>query len=240
MALTDHDTVAGVNEARSAAEDASIEFLTGTELSVVHTRREVHVLGYGIDPEDEALNTTLDRLHTERANRAKKIVQKLANQGVEINFDNLANRAGVIGRMHIAQEIVRGGHATTVQGAFDKYIGRRGNAYVRKKALTLQEALDTIHSAGGLAFLAHPGLGQENRLDALLQYPFDGIEVYHSQHTAGQTSAFQQVAQDRDLLISGGSDCHGDIKGRRPEMGTVRTPYDVYERVAEALAARTP
>jgi predicted metal-dependent phosphoesterase TrpH len=137
--------------------------------------------------------------------------------------------------MHIAQEVHALGHASTIQGAFDKYIGSGKKAFVRKQTLPIEEAVDLIHEADGLAFVAHPGLGRiRDDLPRLLGMPFDGIEAYHSKHSPGEAEAFTLLARERDLLIAGGSDCHGMAKNA-PDMGKVQVPYAVYEAICERL-----
>lgn len=238
IAITDHDTLSGLEEGLAAAEALGLEFLTGTELSASYGKGEVHILGYGVDLSCPALNESLSRLREQREARTGKIVRRLKELGVDIDEASVSARSGgSVGRMHIAQEIFEGGYVKNVQHAFDKYIGRKGKAFVPKKALPAAEAVDLIHEAGGLAFVAHPGLGQERRLSALLSLPFDGIEAYHIRHSPGQVDLFLGVAQERGLLVSGGSDCHGDSKGQGPEMGKVKVPLRVYEAILDALAA---
>jgi len=239
IAVTDHDAVAGLDEARSAADRAGIEFLDGVEISAGADRLELHIVGLGIHPDDPALGAALRRLQQARSRRADKIIARLNELGVPVRRANIEARTanGVIGRLHIAQEVEALGFVKTVQGAFAQYIGAGRPAYVPKERLPCTEAIDVIHGAGGLAFLGHPGIGGiKNHLEKLLRFPFDGIEAYHSKHSPGETEGFTLAARDHGLLVAGGSDCHGSAKKRKAEMGTVRMPYEYYRRVKETLA----
>lgn len=239
MALTDHDTVAGVAEAQEAAHRFGLDYLTGTEISTGYHRREVHVVGLGIDTSYAPLLETLNELSAQRGTRAERIVARLNELGVPVSLDAVRARGGAsVGRLHIAQEIHALGCAKTVQGAFDKYIGAGKRAFVPKVTLPIEEALRLIHEAGGLAFLAHPGIGtNRGDLPKLLRLPFDGLEAYHSQHSAGQIEQFSALAREHGLLIGGGSDCHGGIKNTPLDMGRVRLPYACYAAIRDCLAA---
>ena len=239
IAITDHDTLTGIPRAQAAADTAGLELMPGVEISARWGKLEVHILGLGVDPYSESLTESLQVLADERALRAEKIVAKLNALDVPVDFEALKNACGegVIGRMHIAQAIVALGHAESVQGAFDLYIKAGKRAYVPKKAMTCDQAIEAIHAAGGLAFVAHPCIGKvRNSLDKILQHPFDGIEVFHSRHTPSHVAELKTRAKKHDLLISGGSDCHGSIKGHAPLMGRIRFPYGAYQRIKDHLA----
>lgn len=240
IAITDHDTVSGVSEAAEACRAAGLGFLPGTEISAKHGKSEVHILGLGINHEHAELRATLDRMAQAREDRARRMVEKLQNIGVPVSWQSVAPEEGrgVVGRMHLAQAVLATGYSRTIQDAFDKYLKAGRPAFVPREVLSAAEAVDTIHAAQGLAFVAHPGIGNlQSRLDHLLTLPFDGLEAYHSRHTPGQQAAFQAIAKERGLLVSGGSDCHGHIKGEAPLLGRVRVPYAVYERLLDRLQA---
>lgn len=239
IAITDHDTVSGVAEGAEVAERLGIELLPGVEISSKLGEGEVHILGLGVVPGPGPLMDALARQTEGRRSRAERMVARLNELGVPVERKNVEARTadGVVGRMHVALEIMAIGCAETVQEAFDKYIKAGRPAYVPKDVIAIAEAVELIHSAKGLAFVAHPGLGNlHQRLDRLLEYPFDGIEVYHSRHTPGHLKQFEDIVRSRGLLATGGSDCHGTIKGERSLMGSVRVPYEVYERMKAALA----
>ena len=238
IAITDHDTVSGLEEAQAWASKLGLELLPGTEISASHRGQEVHILGLGVDPEHAPFLKRLSKQVEQRVTRAREIVDRLLELGVPVNLERLFDRAegAAIGRMHIAREVVEVGCATTVQDAFDKYIKRGRPAFVARPAMSCKEAIDTIHEAGGLAFVAHPGIGNlQRKLKGLLGQPFDGIEVFHTHHAPEQSETFAELARERGLLITGGSDCHGTVKGQAPEMGKVRMAWEHYARIREAL-----
>ncbi len=144
-----------------------------------------------------------------------------------------------LSRMHLAYHLRLAGVTQTTQEGFDRFLKTGRPAYVPKLTCPVQEAVERIHAAGGLAFVAHPGLarGLRKLLPALLELPFDGIEAYHISHSPGRTREFVELAESRGLLVSGGSDCHGAIKGA-PEMGKVRLPLRHVDAIRERLAAR--
>lgn len=239
IAITDHDTIDGVGEGRAAAAQAGIGFLPGTEISTHYQHREIHVLGLGIDPDHPELLTRLRNLCAARRNRGAAILQKLQELGYHL--PDLATQAetGAFGRMHIARAMTDAGHVKKPQEAFDRFMNAGRPAFIPKETMPLGEAIDLIHAARGLAFVAHPGLGKTTRklLPELLAFPFDGIEVWHVSHGPGRIEEFGQLAQARGLLATGGSDCHGTIKGKAL-LGTVHTPTRVYQDILQALGDR--
>jgi len=241
IAFTDHDTLAGIEAGRAAAAAAGIGFLPATEISAVYARREVHVLGLGIDVRNAALLERLGELQAARNARADRIMDRLQAAGIAIDPERVRARAagGVVGRLRIARELREMGLTKSTQAGFDRYLNYGRPAYVQKVLMPVSEALAIIHEAGGLAFVAHPGLtaGVRKALPHLLDLPFDGLEAYHVSHSPGYTGALLELAAERKLLVTGGSDCHGTIKGE-PEMGKVMTPFACYERIVSALPRR--
>lgn len=242
LAITDHDTVAGVLEGARAAERLGIQYLSGVEISSQFGKVEVHIVGLGIDPACDRLLQRLDTMRNARIARAKRIVERLQALGVPVVFDFEKDGSayrGTIGRMHIARLIMDAGFASSIQEAFDKYLNPGRPAYFARERLSCQEAIDLIHEAGGLAFLAHPGIGNLSQyLDGLTRLPFDGLEAFHTKHSPGQVEQFRLLARELGWLVSGGSDCHGSAKSS-PEMGKVRVPYEYYARIRECLSAKT-
>ncbi|HRK35962.1 MAG TPA: PHP domain-containing protein [Candidatus Hydrogenedentes bacterium] len=237
LAITDHDTVEGVAAAAEAAKRAGLRFLSGTELSAHFDHGDVHILGLGVQIDAPPLLESLDRMRASRAQRAERILERLAARGMPISLDATAHD-GVVGRMHIAQALLAAGHVKSVQQAFDKFLQRGKPGYVAQVKMECATAIDVIHAAGGLAFIAHPGIGAPKRkLSSLLEMPFDGLEAYHSKHSPGLSEMLSQLALDRGLLITGGSDCHGEVKGKA-EMGRVRLPLHYFDRICDALATR--
>lgn len=237
-AVTDHDTTAGLAQAREAALSHGIRFLDGVEISAQFERHEVHVVGLGIDSSCPELQALLTRLETGRRTRAERIAAKLSKHGHSVDLDNLGANDAALGRMHIARSLHAQGVVKSVQEAFDRFLNPGRPAYVPKERATCMEALAAIHASGGLAFVAHPGIGSLRKaLPSLIVLPFDGIEAYHSKHSPGHTEGFITLAKEQGLLISGGSDCHGRAKGQRPDMGTVRMPLAYAEAIAAELGS---
>jgi predicted metal-dependent phosphoesterase TrpH len=235
LALTDHDTTAGVAPLRKAATALGMLSLSGVEISTVHEKHEVHVIALGVNTGDDALAEVLERLRGARARRAHAIVERLKELGIDLAQAPTWREGESTGRMHIAAAMQAMGVVKRPQDAFNKYLNPGKAAFVSREKVDTAEALERIHTAGGLAFVAHPGLNRSLRrlLPTLLHLPFDGIEAFHTSHTPGRMEEFSALATARGLLITGGSDCHGDIKGRR-EMGRVRLPW----RHADAILSR--
>ena len=240
IAITDHDAVSGLAEAAEAARGLDLDVMPGVEITAGCDTLEIHVVGLGICPETPQLRHVLDTLVQGRAARADAILERLDLAGIAVLPENIAARtAGPVGRMHIAQELRAAGHVRTVQEAFDRYLGLGKPGYVPNTRIPCAEAIDAIHAAGGLAFVGHPGLGGVRRiLPQLLGLPFDGIEAYHPQHKPARVNEFIELALANELLISGGSDCHGRAKGQRPLMGKVRLPMPRFTAIQQELHSR--
>lgn len=233
VAITDHDTVAGVAEAEACARLRRIEFLAGTEISAEFQGAEVHVVGLGIRLDCPVLLAMLNALRERRRVRAEDILRQLDALGIRVASSDVFGPAASasIGRMRIARAIQAAGYTRTTQEAFDKYIGRGQPAFVDCPRVPCEDAIQAIHEAGGLAFLGHPGIGGIARLiPHLLTLPFDGIEAYHSKHSSGEIAAFERMAAQRGLLVAGGSDGHA-----ASELGAVRVPYEYCRAVKQAL-----
>ncbi len=242
IAVTDHDTVNGVAATEAACAAQGLSFLHGVEISAQFDRMEVHITGLGIRLDCPHLMECLGRLRRGRLERGRLIIERLKAEGVTLDVFSMDARMeseGALGRMHIARALAQQGYAKTVQQAFDKFLNPGRRAYVPKARMECVAAIEAIHAAGGLAFLAHPGIGTVYKsLARILRHSFDGIEAYHSKHSPGQTEEFLELARERNCLVAGGSDCHGHAKGVTPEMGKVHVPIVYIERIQEALAAR--
>lgn len=246
LAITDHDSVSAVHEAQATARQAGLEYLPGVELSTLYGQIEIHILGLGVHPQASTLLDTLSELHAARSKRVDTILERLNALSVpltreEVEAQASGGEATSLGRMHVAMALHAKGITRTVQQGFDRFIRRGRKAYIPKKTLSCRQAIDLIHEAGGLAFLAHPGVGTtlgKLILRLIGELPFDGIEVYHSKHTSGQAAQFLQIAQEHSLLVSGGSDCHGTATHPTPDMGRVRLPYRYYEAIRERVSGK--
>jgi predicted metal-dependent phosphoesterase TrpH len=238
ISLTDHDSVSGIPELLSASAESNLEVLSGCELSCEFDGRDLHVLGYGVDHEHVAFGNTLQKFRDTRHERGLKIIEKLNALGVDITVEEVLARAegAALGRPHVAAVLVEKGIVSRVAEAFDKYIAEGGPAYVPKYKMTASDAVNHIHGAGGLAFTAHPGIFLENEseLHQMLDEGFDGIEVYHPKHDARRRASLKAIADERGLLVSGGTDYHG-FAGRDLPMGSEEVSYDLLVAIKERL-----
>jgi 3',5'-nucleoside bisphosphate phosphatase len=242
IALTDHDTMAGVREALETAESLGIELVPAVELSTLEGERQIDILGYGIDFSDPHFNAELTRIRAGRHGRAFGMVERLNQLGYPVSWTRVQAIAGGenIGRPHVARAMVECGIVPDVKSAFtEDFIADGGRCYVQRVKITPAEAIERIHSAGGVAVAAHPGrtaLSDED-LDRLIAAGLDGIEVYYPRHSAEETAHYLEIAERFGLLVTGGSDDHGDINEGRL-MGTIRLPYVHVERLREAIGRR--
>lgn len=221
IAVTDHDTMAAVAEAREAAGD-DLEIIAGTEFSAELDATSVHVLGYWTDPSDEDLAGEMDRLRHERLRRAEAIVAKLHGLDVPVSMDRVLELAGSapVGRPHIAQAVVETGVVTTTRAVFDDYLADGGPANVPKHAVDPVRAVELLVGAGGVAVLAHPGLFGSRTgevmddavIEAMAAAGMVGIEADHPDHSDDQRRTYNDLARGLGLVVTAGSDYHGDAK----------------------------
>ena len=243
IALTDHDTVAGVARAQAAGGTLGVEVVPGVELSVGSERGALHLLGYFVRPEDAGLRAKLGQWCAVRQERARLMVEKLAGLGIEISYAKVevAAGSGSVGRPHVAREMMRVKAVRSVEEAFERYLRRGKPAYVPREMPEAEEAIGLIRSAGGVAVLAHPatlwlkGAELEARVKELRAQGLEGIEVHWSGHSPRQRQELLVLAKKLSVVATGGSDFHGENKpgiqlgsGRR---GNVRVP----EAVLQAL-----
>lgn len=221
IAVTDHDTVSGCAEALAAAPAAGVEVVPGIEISVDYPQGEFHLLGYFVDHEDPSFLAQLHRLQDNRVNRNHQMMAKLQAAGLPITMEDVIAEAGggQIGRPHMAKALVRRGVVGSVQEAFDRYLADGAPCHVPKIKLDPEAAIALIHAAGGVAILAHPKYLEfpdlaslERAIAAWSAAGLDGIECYYSQHSEAETAAYLAIARRLGLLVSGGSDFHGDSK----------------------------
>ncbi len=250
LALTDHDTIDGLAEAEEEAQAQGLAFVPGVEISVKFDGPgHFHLLGYFLDYRDQALQKALKALKEARASRNQKMLEKLQDLGIEITWDELraVSGGGEIGRPHLARLLVEKGVVRDTNEAFEKYLAKGAPAYVPKALLDPKEAIDLIHSAGGLTSLAHAyylKLEEQdliNYVTQLKEQGLDAIEAYYTDHSREFTQFLLDLAKRLGLLVTGGSDFHGDNK---PEIslgkgkGDLFVPEEVYLRLREAWQAR--
>ncbi|MFA5536645.1 MAG: PHP domain-containing protein [Bacillota bacterium] len=222
IAITDHDTVAGIAEALQAGAKLGITVIPGIEISSTYQDEEIHILGYFPDWKDKTFLGRLLELKTEREKRAKKIISRLVKLGYRLNFGEVQKIAGkgVVGRPHIASSLVEKGYVNSLEEAFDEFLEKGSKAYFPRKKLPLAEALALLKDAKAVPVLAHPGIISSNiKLEPIIAEGIEGIEVYHPIHSARQVEKFIKLCRDKGLISTGGTDFHG--KRRDVDLGKV-------------------
>lgn len=233
LGVTDHDSVDGIPEAIAAASGQPITLVPGVELSAVWEGRDVHMLGYFVNHEDEALLAHLEDLRAARLRRAETIVASLEDAGFDIQLEDVLALAagGSVGRSHVARALVSQGHAATVADAFRQFLGRGCPFYVPKDVRSPLDVLDVVRAAGGVSVLAHPGVTQIDALiTSLVGAGLTGIEAYHAEHTPEQRAHYAWLARSLGLIATGGSDYHG-TGAPAVELGGVDVPEADVERL---------
>ena len=216
-----------------------MEFITGAELTAEHQDTEVHIIGYFLDTQNPALLARIATFQAVRQNRIHEMVAALNKMGIPLKVEAvfaLANCRSP-GRPHVARALVKEKLVGSLDEAFERFLKKNRPAWVPKTKMSALESVDLIHQAGGLAVMAHPGLNHnDDIIPDLVAVGLDGIECFHTKHSTSMSEHYLEIAEKHDLLVTGGSDCHGYSKGR-PLIGTVRLPYDHIERLNAARKA---
>lgn len=226
IALTDHDTTAGLAEAQAESDRLGIRLVPGVELSAVENDHETHILGLHLGS-TMPIDAKLSELREMRRARASKIVDLLNSHGVRITFESVLEQAGdaAIGRPHVARALIAEGWAVDSRDAFDRYLAAGRPGFVPKEQLSVRDAIALIHAAGGIAVVAHPGgQGTRERIELLKNDGLDGVEVRHPGHSAEDIARLMALVEHFSLVPSGGSDWHG-IPGPRT-LGAMRVPIE--------------
>lgn len=236
IAVVDHDTTEGLEITIGCGKEKDIEVLAGIELTAEYNGLEVHILGYLINYQDRVLKARLDILKKIRVERIYKITDKLKDIGINLEAELVFDLAefGTVGRLHVARAMVKKGLVKSTFEAFQKYIGEKCPAHVLGFRLTPSEAIKLIKDAGGIPILAHPYiLGKEEMTLKIIDDGIMGLEVYYPEHSTSMVNSYLNLAKKYNLLVTGGSDCHGDAK---PEvrLGSFRIPYALVERLKES------
>lgn len=249
LALTDHDTLEGNEEAVFYGEKYGIEIIPGVEISTEYESTELHIVGLFTGNESKELESSLKKLRESRKTRNIEMVQKLNEIGININYDEIAESAkgDVITRAHIAKEVIKNGYASSNSEVFERYIGKDKPAYVKRNVLPWQDTLRLICESGGLPILAHPLLYRisQRRLEMILgelaRYGLAGIEAYYATHTPSEVKYVKMLADKNRLKPSGGSDFHGDNKPKL-DLGTgygnLCVPKEVLDGLKKELKLR--
>lgn len=238
IAVTDHDTTAGLAPARTAAEAAGLVFYDGIEMTAVDAQRDVHILGYFIDPDNARLARFLVAQRERRRERLIAMAAELDRVGAPVDIEALVGAGApgkALGRPALAQALVTAGHARDVPDAFDRYLSEGRPGYLRRDGAALAVVIDEIHAAGGLASIAHPGkLRRDDIIAPMVEAGLDAIEVFHSDHSAEDVTRYRRMATHFGLVVTGGSDYHGPGSGRTAGLGVVGLPAGAFD----ALLAR--
>jgi len=236
VAITDHDCVDGVEEALAAGAKLGVDVVPGVEVSSYIGPVEVHVLGYFVDVRDGGFLRVLGEYREERVARLGKMLGKLASMGIDIELGEVMAVAGSgsVGRPHLARALVEAGHASSVRDAFGRFVGDGGPAYVPRERISPREAVRIIKGSGGIPVLAHPGgMGNDGIIPALVADGIEGIEVYYSTHKPSAVRRYLGVARESGLVVTGGSDYHGSMKGEKVSVGAFGIDRDLYEKLLE-------
>jgi predicted metal-dependent phosphoesterase TrpH len=252
ISITDHDTLEGSKNALSCGIPSPLKFLTGVEISAdppdsFSLSGSLHILGYAVDVDHPDLNQKLFMLKDSRGNRNPRILRLLSGLGIEITFDELRELAekSALGRPHIARLMVKKGYVPSIDAAFDQYLGHGKPAYVDRFRFGCEDTIRIILDAGGIPVLAHPmllGIQDndifEDFIAMLTEMGMRGIEVYYPEHTKDLMAYYTRLARRHNLLITGGTDFHGDLN---PEIkmgsgtGDLYIPYELYEKLISSL-----
>ena len=235
IAICDHDCIDAIAPCRALGDASGLEVVPSVELTGEKLDVEVHLLGYFVDWEADWFQGKLKTIQDSRVKRIHRMVEALEGEGVTVDADEVFKLSGrgSVGRLHLAQVMLRTGRIRNLKEAFDKYIGFSKPCYVPNTKFSPTDAIELIIKAGGVPVLAHPhSMGKDEYIPEFVEYGLKGIEVYHTDHSGGVRSHYEELAGRYNLITTGGSDCHGMNKGR-VLMGSVKVPYTVVERLKE-------
>jgi 3',5'-nucleoside bisphosphate phosphatase len=244
MSVTDHDTMAGVERATRAAEALGMTVVPGIEITSVHGGKDVHVLAYFLPESAPGLQEMLSGQRRQRVERATEIGQRLARLGAPIDVDALVETASApggkaIARPQIAQALIAAGHVATVAEAFEKFLGEDSPAYVPHRGASPADVVALVTSGGGVASLAHPGYRpQDEIIPGLIDAGLEAIEAFHSCHDAEMQARYLALARERGLLVTGGSDYHGEGTRRAEFFGVTNLPREYFEKLLSHARVR--
>jgi predicted metal-dependent phosphoesterase TrpH len=228
IAVTDHDTLAAVPAVREAASQAGIRVIPGLEITAVHEGKDIHVLGYFVEPGAPELEQFLAAQRADRRRRVDEILGRLAELGVpvESNLDEAGQAAGrALGRPIVARALVEAGHARDIADAFDRFLAHGRPAFIARRGASPADVIGVLNRAGGLASFAHPGkLGLDGLIGELASAGLAAVEAFHPDHSPKDVAKYRRIAADFGLAVTGGSDFHGPGAGRVDALGQVVLP----------------
>lgn len=243
IAITDHDTVAGIREAIEYAA-SRIEIIPGIEINTVWEwegqRKDIHILGLFIDPSSPSLARIIQRQQDARNRLVDDTIEKCNSLGIPLTHDMVRECAGngSIGRPHLTRAIVKAGGADSINDAYARFMHRSSPDYIPRFSIQPKDAIEAINEAGGIASIAHPGKDEqmEGIILQLKSFGLRAIEAFHRSHTLELVQKYMKFAKAHGMLITGGSDCHGPSDGYPPSIGTIRVPPDVVSNLKAALS----
>ncbi len=241
VSITDHDTLDGMEQALAAGTRYRIEVVPGVELSSIHNGKEVHLLGYYPDL-NGSLDPILAEFRQDRVQRMQCMLERLRGLGIKLSWAEVEEETGKAapGRMHLARLLVKKKYTYTIDEAFKCYLGNGRPAHVARRHLPAAEAVRLLLAGNALPVLAHPGPEGKAALEALLPHGLRGVEVFHPEHTPAVQRCYHRLAREKGLLITGGSDFHGDLRGRVRQPGQVSIPYRYLELLRAASFKQEP
>jgi 3',5'-nucleoside bisphosphate phosphatase len=240
LALTDHDTIEGCERMAAACAAERIEFIPGSELTAELGENELHILGFYLNTKHPRLLTEMAKFQAVRQQRIRDMVARINELGVPLDVESVFTLANcrAPGRPHVARALVKAGHCTSLDEAFERFLKKNRPAWAPKMKMSALEAIALIHEAGGLAVMAHPGLNRcDEVIPHLVEAGLDGIECYHTKHSSGTAAHYLDITKQYGLLVTGGSDCHGMSKGK-PLIGGIKLPIHYVHKLQQAREKR--
>lgn len=234
ISIADHDSVEGVERALNYGLRENVKVIPAVELSSESEVGDFHFIGYFIDHKNISLQRHLVELREKRLVRAEKIVGKLTNFSIDLDFDQILadSQGGSVGRVHLARELIRKGYAQSTEDAFARYLSKESRFYVPKFISEPEEVISILIRANSVPVLAHPGLlGSDGKIRFLAEKGVRGIEVYHPKHDPWLTSRYAQIAEELGLVKTGGSDFHGSGSRDNEKLGSVLIPDQLVEEL---------
>ncbi len=238
LSISDHDNLAAYFESKTYADSREVQLIPGVELSCSYEGHDIHIMAYAFDPLDERIEERLRSFRVTRADRGKRMVARLAELGYKVDHKRVEelSAGGAMGRPHVARALVENGYVKSVAEAFDRLIGAGKPAYVPKERFQIEEAVELIHSAGGLLSVAHPTLylDHERVVPLLLDAGIDAIEVMHPDVDRANREMYTNLARFRGKFTTGGSDDHGTVKAKQT-LGTVLVPEAMIKPILDRM-----
>lgn len=214
ISITDHDNLDGYRKAREIAKEMGIELIPGVEISCLHEGKDVHILAYYIDTENDEINGLLKVIYDHRFQRANMMIEKLKEQNIILDREQIYKRAGennYLGRPHLAWSLIEKGYCRNKYEAFEKYLGEHCYAYVPKTSPSVERVIEAIRNAGGLSVIAHPyTLRNDDHVYEIIKYGIDGMEVFYAKCNDETVLHYNEIAQNNMLIRTGGTDYHGE------------------------------